>query len=377
MAKMKKSSLNLAIISPIMSQANVKPFFDCVDIFTYFANNIFVIISHGTNVSLEGGKACSIYKIQSFSSNSKIIKIMNYLLVQLKITIQLLLHRKDIDISIFYMGDGFLLPIFIAKLLKKKVVLILGGSIEEALKLNYNPLYEVIVLFKKINLKFSDHIILYSPILIDKWNLTRYANKISIAHKHHIDFNEFCEVTKYEDRELFIGYIGCLSEIKGVFNFVKSLPKTVSKYRSIQIIIGGSGPLKDEIEHYVIHNDLSDFVEFVGWIPHKELASYLNKLKLIVLPSYTEGLPNIVLESMACGTPVLATPVGAIPDILTDGKTGFIMESNSSECIEMNLIRALNAPNLSEVSKNGKKLIESKFSYASSVRNFENIFKGL
>jgi glycosyltransferase involved in cell wall biosynthesis len=102
-------------------------------------------------------------------------------------------------------------------------------------------------------------------------------------------------------------------------------------------------------------------VDLPGWISHDDLPGYLNQLRLLVLPSYTEGLPNIMLEAMACGTPVLATPVGAIPDVIIDGKTGFIMENNSPECIAENVIRALNSPDLERIAENGRRFVEENF----------------
>ena len=61
-----------------------------------------------------------------------------------------------------------------------------------------------------------------------------------------------------------------------------------------------------------------------------------------------------MLEVMACGTPVLATPGGAIPDVIIDGKTGFIMEDNTPCCIAHNVKRALSCPDLEEIAKNGR-----------------------
>jgi glycosyltransferase involved in cell wall biosynthesis len=120
-------------------------------------------------------------------------------------------------------------------------------------------------------------------------------------------------------------------------------------------------------------NDLNTKVKLLGWISHHNLPQYLNECKLIILPSFTEGLPSIILEAMACGTPVLATPVGAILDYIKDGETGFIMENNSPECIAGNIIRALNHPNLKQIAENGRKVVEKEFTFEKAVESYKNI----
>lgn len=141
------------------------------------------------------------------------------------------------------------------------------------------------------------------------------------------------------------------------------------------MLIGGDGSLKDSIVATLQDEGLTARVDLPGWISHDDLPAYLNQLRLLVLPSYTEGLPNIMLEAMACGTPVLATPVGAIPDVIRDEKTGFIMEDNSPECIAENVVRALEHPDLEEIAEVGRRFVGEEFTFERAVERWREVLE--
>ena len=78
---------------------------------------------------------------------------------------------------------------------------------------------------------------------------------------------------------------------------------------------------------------------------------------------------------MGCGTPVLATPVGGVPDVINDGNIGFIMKDNSPERIAENVMRALEHPNLDEIVKNARALVEREFTYEAAVKRYRRILE--
>jgi glycosyltransferase involved in cell wall biosynthesis len=84
-----------------------------------------------------------------------------------------------------------------------------------------------------------------------------------------------------------------------------------------------------------------------------------------------------MLEAMACGTQVLATPVGVIPDVIIDGKTGFIMGNNSPECIAENVIRVLSSPDLERIAEDGRRFVEENFTFEKTVENWKRILQGI
>ena len=71
--------------------------------------------------------------------------------------------------------------------------------------------------------------------------------------------------------------------------------------------------MREEVENEIKLPGMSH-VKFWGWQDYEKIPDFLNRICLLVLPSIGEGMPNVVLEAMACSTPVLASPVGGVPD---------------------------------------------------------------
>ena len=300
-------------------------------------------------------------------------RILRELLAQPRVAFNLLKISKKINIVIFFLGTRtYLLPLLIAKLLNKKVVLAVTGPESKSAKIQYGKklyglgrVYSTIVeVLERIDYHLADQITVESLSTIDFQGLNKYRNKISINGAPYIDFDVFKIEKELKDKRNFIGYIGRLAIGKGVTNFAKAIPLILKERGDLEFLIGGNGLLIDEIKNELKNNGSYDKVELTGWIPHDELPKYLNELKLIILPSYSEGgVPGIVQEAMACGTVVLATEVGGVPDVIKNGKTGFILEDRSPECIAENVIRTLEHPNLEEIVKNARKIIEDEYAY--------------
>ena len=288
---------------------------------------------------------------------------------------------RNTDLLIFFIGTDILLfPILTAKLFHKKVVLALAGSSFNSSTTSNSSFSKLIKIFENFNRQLSNCIIIYSFNLIKEWNLEKYVNKISIAGEHFLNLDKFKIKKNIDKRKNLIGYIGRFSEEKGILNFLKAIEiqnNKIEEKTDLKFLIGGEGKEHDRIVKFLNEKKLNDKVILTGWIPNNDLVNYLNELKLLIIPSYTEGLPNILLEAMACGTPVLASPVGAIPDIIKDGKTGFIMEDNDSECIVKNIERALKFQNLEEIVINARDLIERKFTFEFAMNRYKKILYNL
>jgi len=359
-------------VTPLVSNTSSLFLSNLVRILSPISSDLYIIAG---NANPKGHGKAYVYSVRHKMGINAFTRVRNYVYLQVRISYRLAKLARNIDLWIFFLGgEALLLPMLAAKLLGKKVVLALGGFIEKEGQIKKDMLYKPLSSLKRVNLALSNRIILYSPGLIEEWNLKKYRNKISIAHEHFLDFNKFRLEKPLTHRNNLIGYIGRLSQEKGILNFMEAIPEVLEERGNTSFFVGGDGQLHDKVKQGLERENLNK-VQFVGWIPHDELPRYLSDLKLLVLPSYTEGLPNIMLEAMACGTPVLATPVGAIPDVIRDCETGFIMEDNSPECIARNIIRVLNHPNLEQIAQNVRALVEREFTFEKAVERYREILR--
>lgn len=324
-------------------------------------------------------------------SNSRwmFIRIPKFVIMQLKISYQLFKMGKKIDIVLFSIGAvELVLPMILARLMRKKIILMHPGVgvIKVFAKIAYRKklsglcgqIYPRIAsILEMFSYSLSDKIIVHSPSLTKFVTKKTIHKKLIYGSRFFVDANSFKIEKDVSARVALIGYIGKFHGLKGIPNFIEAVPLIVSTVDNVKFLICGEGSLRDVIEKKITDVKLDNVVTITSWISHDKLPVYLNEIKLLIIPSYAEVGPQLLFEAMACGTPVLATPVGVIPDVIKDGETGFIMENNSPECIAENVIRALNYHDLDRIAKNARKLIEKEYTYEAAVERYRKALNNI
>lgn len=140
-------------------------------------------------------------------------------------------------------------------------------------------------------------------------------------------------------------YAGNLRIIKNIDILIKSVSLLVNsdniKNRKLKLIIAGKGEEEGKLKSLVENLNLNDVIFFTGGLNEDQLIDYYNLADIFCLPSKNEGLPNVVIESLLCGTPVVASAVGEIPYIVNENKNGLLVEPNNISELALKLENAL------------------------------------
>lgn len=174
-----------------------------------------------------------------------------------------------------------------------------------------------------------------------------------------------------------IGFVGELREKKGLQTLLLAYAQVNKKQPATLLIIGEVRKGDDQkfFEEFQTSNPDSRII-VTGNIPHKDLPSYYSLIDVFVHPSLRDGMPNAVLEAMACETSVIATPVGGMTDIIEDGKNGHFVNVNDVDGLSNKIIEVLNS-NQEAIQKSARETIINQFTHEKELQANLDIYISL
>ncbi|OPX94110.1 MAG: Glycogen synthase [Syntrophorhabdus sp. PtaB.Bin027] len=208
--------------------------------------------------------------------------------------------------------------------------------------------------------------------------LKKFYDKEIYVIPNGIDLDKYSDVVinfEKEPGEKNILFVGSMYPVKGVQYLIMAMKTVHDRMPMIRLILVGDGEESERLAALSIKLGIQEYVQFVGKVPHEKVLTFMQNADVFVLPSLSEGLPNVLLEAMACGLPIVATNVGGIPDIITNGVNGFLVGVKDTEDIA-NKILILLQDDLArkKISDNNKQIVK-KYTWNNVIVELEKIYE--
>lgn len=303
---------------------------------------------------------------------NKFVKIIFFIKNLLKITY--LCALKKIDIVHLHVSErgSIYRKIIIANICKKMNVKVIfhhhGAEFEEFYwSLNIKKQEYINKILEKIDLN----------IVLSKGLVSNIVNKAPNANiKVLYNAVETYESNQYNCNGNIILFLGRLGERKGVFDLVeviKVLDDIIDK--NICFCLCGDGEI-EVVKKLIKNYNLDHRVSHIGWIEKEKKKEIFSKCIINVLPSYKEGLPMTILETMSFGIPNISTNIASIPEVINSELNGYLIEPGDIYNLSKRIEELTNNKVLrEEFSKNSFKLINEKFSLDKHIELLKSIWK--
>lgn len=214
-------------------------------------------------------------------------------------------------------------------------------------------------------MSFADRILSVSEDLkLHIVNLGIDKNKVHVV-PNGVDIGKFKPAGKAHARSILnlprdkniVLFVGALRKIKGVDYLIEAAHSFVDKDTYL-FMVGRDDGLKKNLEKRAYELKIANYIKFTGPVNHEDIPLWISASDILVLPSLSEGRPNVILEALACEVPVVATDVGGIPELMVDGETGYLVPPKSPDELSRKINKLLDDKNRREkMGKFGRKCI--------------------
>jgi glycosyltransferase involved in cell wall biosynthesis len=170
-----------------------------------------------------------------------------------------------------------------------------------------------------------------------------------------------------------VGYVGRLTAVKNPALFVCTAERVLESVPGARFVLAGDGELRAAVERQIAGMGLSGQITLTGW--QREMPPIYAALDALVLPSLNEGTSVTAIEAMAAGVPVVATAVGGMPDVVSDGRTGLLAPSGDAKALADCVVRVLCEPDWARaLALAGQESVLARFGLERLVRNMEALY---
>jgi glycosyltransferase involved in cell wall biosynthesis len=200
-----------------------------------------------------------------------------------------------------------------------------------------------------------------------------------------VDLERFCPIRKEEARErcgissigFIFMYVGRLIPGKGLEPLLEAF-WSLGSLREAKLYLVGNGGFRRNLEERAQGLGIGNRIVFAGARLHDEIPLWLNAADCLILPSFSEGCPNVVLEASACGCPIIATRIGGIPEIIKHGENGILVEPGDPA----GLARAMSAMMLdpaasASLAARAFVRVQTIYTWASNVEKMNGIYSAV
>lgn len=268
--------------------------------------------------------------------------------------------KPDLIHAHFSYPDGYGM-MQLAKKWKVPLIISALGTIER--KVAYEGSYTSKQIIQAMN--FADRILSVSEDLkLHIVNLGIKPEKVLVV-PNGVDIEKFRPAKKENARNLLnlpqdkkiVLFVGALRKIKGVDYLIEAAKSFVDKDTEL-FMVGRDDGLKKSLEKRAQELKIANFIKFTGPVNHEDIPLWISAADILVLPSLSEGRPNVILEALACEIPVVATDVGGIPELLIEGETGYLVPAKNPVELSKRISRLLSDESLREkMGKLGRKSV--------------------
>ena len=346
------------------------------------------VLMLGSDTSIKGGISSVIRnylkyeKWQNFNikfipthkGNNKIFKMLFFILSMIKIDLSLITKKYDIaHIHVSERGSIWRKRIIInhIKRLSKETKIILhhhGAEFDRFYNnLNENKKQKVNDMLGKVDVN-----IVLSKRLINTIRNKRPDAKIDVLYKG-VNVNDRNLYNNDGNIILFLGRLGTRKGIYDLLNVIYDIKGQLKK-KNIEVYMCGNGEI-DKVKKIVKEYDLETIVQHIGWINAEEKVKIFKKCIINILPSYNEGLPMTILETMSWGIPNISTNIASIPEVIKNGQNGYLIKPGDKKTMTRLIMKLVNDKEKRfEISKNAYNTISNEFSLETNVEKLKKIY---